>query len=187
MSETDPALRRQLMMAKLWIGGAALFVLLLVAVYQLCSESVRKKNDPTVAAQYENSNSAKPSTILETAKTYVILDDPTYILLGKKMLKNIPKESKDYQEAMQIAAKLPSDSELESRIKKAKRQSMIASRRKEINDEWSKERIDLELAMHPERKERMARDYHAMYEAIKELYGTEEALRWDAEQRRKAR
>lgn len=95
-----------------------------------------------------------------------------------RTLKSIPRSDKNYATAQRLLATIHRDKRAEAKIEADLRTSRAADRRREASGEWSKERIELELAMHPERRERMAQDMLRMHDAIKELYGPEAALRF---------
>lgn len=163
------------MIKTLLVGLLAL--LLVSGICQKLGGSQPTKSEPVVAVKpYEEP--VKHSSPLESAKMYVTWKDPTYIRLGKELLEGIPKGSKDYPESRRILARVPSDAALaalEARIKKAERKRRADPA---FEPEWTPERIKLELALHPERREQMAKDMRAMHDAIKEKYGAEAVLRF---------
>lgn len=151
-----------------WIIGIGLMLYVLAGISQCAFKKVANESTATVVTPETTQQKASahtPDTYLWLAKQQI---KQKHYSTARLFLDMILRTDKEYVEARSLMRTV------EPRAKKEE----ARLRRQPPSEEWSKERIELELAIHPERKEQMVRDTLKMHDAIKEKYGTEAALRF---------
>ena len=173
-------------MTKLWFCVVAILLAIVVRAFFFSVPKAGPEPEATVTTDEKAQSGGadyKPSSLIDGEQIHQARQ-----LLGygtKEMnawavrtLRSIPKSDKNYATAQRLLATIPRDKKAEAKIEADLRTSRAAERRRQVSGEWSQERIDLELRLHPERRERMARDTRALHDAIKEKYGPDAALKF---------